>query len=509
MNSVFVIDNEKMPQSPVHPAVARRWLSAGKAAVWRRYPFTVILRSAASGRDPSNDSKLHASTSQIRVEEAPGLRVKIDPGSRTTGLAVIRDATGELFWAAELAHQGHHVKKRLDNRRAQRRGRRNRKTRYRPARFNNRCRGAGCHGCGGNAARNKSLCRPCAAKPRSERNPQLVVKWLPPSLMSRVHNINTWVKRLRKVAPVSAISVETARFDTQRMEDPEISGVEYQQGTLLGYEVREYLLEKWQRTCVYCKAKDVPLEIEHIVPKSRGGSDRITNLALSCRNCNQVKGNQTAEEYGHASVQAQARTPLKDAAAVNTTRHKIRDVLSGHGLPIEVGTGGRTKFNRVRMGLSKSHWADAACVGASTPERLKIYAGAPLLIRARNHGYPIGRRQMMKVDRHGFPRKEQAKSSKRVHGFQSGDIARAEIPAGRRRKYAGNHVGRLTIRKNGRFQFRKGDGKKMDVHYQHLTLLRRADGYEYESRIVGQPPAIQPRPAKRSARPRPATGPGG
>ena len=295
--------------------------------------------------------------------------------------------------------------------------------------------------------------------------------------MSRVHNVNTWVKRLRSIAPVSAISVETVRFDTQKMENPEISGVEYQQGTLLGYEVREYLLEKWQRTCAYCKAKDVPLEIEHIVPKSRGGSNRITNLALSCVPCNQKKGNQTAEEFGHPNVQVQARRPLRDAAAVNVTRYKIREALAEHGLPVETGTGGRTKFNRTRLGLSKTHWGDAACVGASTPERLRIRAGRPLLIHARNHGYPIGRRQMKKIDKHGFPRKEQAKSGKRFYGFQSGDITRAEIPAGT--KNAGRHVGRVTVRKTGRFLFSKDNGNKMDVHYRHLTLVRRADCYEY------------------------------
>ncbi len=382
MNSVSVIDTNKSPQAPVHPAVARRLLFDGQAAVWRRYPFTVILKSPAP--EPEHPA------------EASGLRVKIDPGSRTTGLAMINDATGELVWAAELTHRGLNVKERLDKRRAIRRGRRSRKTRYRPARFNNRCRPQG---------------------------------WLPPSLMSRVHNIDTWVRRLHKVAPVSAISVETVRFDTQKMQNPEISGVEYQQGTLLGYEVREYLLEKWQRTCAYCKAKDVPPEVEHIVPKSRGGSDRISNLALSCHDCNQAKGNQTAEEYGHPAVQAQARIPLKDTAAVNATRYKIRDTLGDHGLPVEVSTGGRTKFNRTRMGLNKSHWADAACVGESTPEGLKIHAGRPVPIRARNHGYPIGRRQMKKIDKYGFPRKENAKSGKRVYGFQSGDIARAEIPA--------------------------------------------------------------------------------
>ena len=426
MNSVFVIDTEKTPQPPIHPSVARWLLSNGQAAVWRRYPFTLILRSVAPNRSGET-----------------GLRIKIDPGSKTTGLALVDDATSSLVWAAELGHRGQQVKNDLAKRRAIRRGRRSRKTRYRPARFNNRRRPEG---------------------------------WLPPSLMSRVHNIDTWVKRLRAVAPISAISVETVRFDTQKMENPKISGVEYQQGTLLGYEVREYLLEKWQRTCAYCKAKDVPLEIEHIIPKSREGSGRISNLALACTPCNQAKGSQTAAEYGHPHVQAQAQVPLKDAAAVNATRYKVRDVLYAAGLPVETGTGGLTKFNRTRMGLPKSHWGDAACVGASTPEQLKIRPGQPLLIQAKGPGQALGKRQMRHVNKYGFPRSKAKSSVKRVHGFQNGDIVKAKIPTG---KYAGVHLGRVSVRKTGSFYLGKSGGSVGSVSWKHLTLLQRAGSYDY------------------------------
>lgn len=96
--------------------------------------------------------------------------------------------------------------------------------------------------------------------------------------MSRVHNILTWVARLRKVAPLTAISQEVVRFDTQLMENPDMRSIEYQHGTLYGYEVREYLLEKWGRRCVYCGAKETPLEVEHIQARSKGGSSRISNL---------------------------------------------------------------------------------------------------------------------------------------------------------------------------------------------------------------------------------------
>jgi len=91
--------------------------------------------------------------------------------------------------------------------------------------------------------------------------------------------------------------MELARFDMQRIQNPEISGVEYQQGELMGYEVREYLLEKRDRTCAYCGKTDIPLEIEHIVPKSKGGSNRVSNLTLACTECNMKKGNKPLEQF--------------------------------------------------------------------------------------------------------------------------------------------------------------------------------------------------------------------
>src|SRR5690606_548578 len=127
-----------------------------------------------------------------------------------------------------------------------------------------------------------------------------------------------------RLAPVEAISMELVRFDTQKLLNPEISGVEYQQGTLAGYEAREYLLEKWGRGCTYCCARGVPLEVDHIQPRSRGGSDRVSNLTLACRFCNQAKGNRDVREFVMdearlARILEHANASLRDAAAVNAT----------------------------------------------------------------------------------------------------------------------------------------------------------------------------------------------
>jgi hypothetical protein len=127
--------------------------------------------------------------------------------------------------------------------------------------------------------------------------------------------------------------------------------VEYQQGTLAGYEVREYLLEKWGRRCAYCDAENVPLQIDHIVARGRGGSGRISNLTLACAACNRAKNDRDVVEFVTDPVRlqrivAKARAPLRDAAAINATRWALLGVLKTSGLPVEVGTGGQTKFNR-------------------------------------------------------------------------------------------------------------------------------------------------------------------
>ena len=116
------------------------------------------------------------------------------------------------------------------------------------------------------------------------------------------------------------------RFDIQKVENPEITGLQYQQGTLFGFEVREYLLEKWGRVCTYCGVQEVPLQVEHILSRAKGGTDRIANLALACEPCNLKKGTQDVRDFlAHdpgrlARILAQAREPLKDATAVNATR---------------------------------------------------------------------------------------------------------------------------------------------------------------------------------------------
>jgi 5-methylcytosine-specific restriction endonuclease McrA len=420
-NFVLVLDTAKRPLNPVHPGQARRLLKQGKAAVFRRYPFTIILKE--------------------KVTEKPkNIALKIDPGSKFTGIALVQE--NQVIWGAELQHRGQHIKDALTSRRQLRRGRRGRKTRYHQPRFLNR------------------------KRPES---------WLPPSLQHRVDTTLTWVKRLIRYCPVNSIAVELVKFDLQKLRNPEISGVEYQHGTLYGWEVREYLLAKFNRTCQYCGATDKPFEVDHIHPISKGGSDRVSNLTLPCHDCNQAKGNQDIKVFleGKADlvnrILKQAKTPLKDAAAVNSTRWKLFNSLKELKLPVETGSGGLTKFNRKQLKVSKSHWQDAACVG-QVPDNLVFKIAQPLLIKAMGHGI----RQRCRPNKFGFP-KSHAPKAKFFRGFQTGDLVSASVPKG---KFAGQYVGRIAIRFRPSFVLQLPN-KKFDVHPKYLTLMHRNDGYNY------------------------------
>ena len=416
---VGVYSSDGYALDPCSEMRARELLATGKAAEYRRYPYAIILQGRTRVA-----SVVHAH------------RLKIDPGSRTTGLAIVQEDTDRVVWAGELTHRGQQIRDALLARRAIRRSRRQRKTRYRPQRILNRRRPDG---------------------------------WLPPSLAHRVLTTLTWVRRLCRMFPVAAISVELVKFDTQLMQDAEISGVRYQQGELAGYEIRAYLLEKWGRTCAYCGATGVPLQVEHLIPKMRGGSNRVSNLTIACGSCNQEKGNRTAAEFGFSHLMEQAKAPLKDAAATNSVRWALWRSLSVLGLPLEAGTGGRTKWNRTRLGWDKTHWCDAACVGASTPDHLRVAIGSVLLIAAKGHGS----RQMCRTNKYGFPIRHIPRQ-KRWFGFRTGDLVKAIVPRG---KYRGTHVGRVTVRARPWFRL-----NRINMHPRTLMLLQRADGYAYGTR---------------------------
>lgn len=420
-NYVFVLDANRKPLTPCKPSLARKLLKVGKAKVFRLYPFTILLKKEVT-------------------EDPQPVTLKIDPGSKVTGLAILLDSS--LIWVAELTHRGQAIKTSLESRRSLRRGRRSRHTRYRQARFLNR------------------------TKPKG---------WLAPSLRHRVETTLTWVNKLSKLAPVKTIFQELVRFDLQKIENPEVSGVEYQQGVLAGYEVREYLLNKWERQCAYCSAENVPLQVEHIHPKASGGTNRISNLCLGCEPCNTKKGTQDIKIFLAKKpdvlkkILAQAKRPLKDATAVNSTRWALLDRLKETGKVIITGSGGLTKFNRIRLELPKTHFFDAACVG-DTPN-ISVLANQPLNIKATGHGS----RQMCRTDKFGFPSRYVPRF-KFVKGFQTGDIIKAVVTSG---KKVGTYTGRVAVRSSGSFNVSAVQGLIQGISHKYCFSIHQKDGYNY------------------------------
>ncbi|WP_155352137.1 RNA-guided endonuclease IscB [Acrocarpospora pleiomorpha] len=424
---MFVLDKRGTPLQPTTPARARRLLKAGRAVVARHTPFVIRLKDRT-----------------VEQSQVDGVEVGVDPGSKHTGIAVFTAQAGERRgrYAVQLDHRGARIRQKLEQRAAYRRGRRSRNLRYRAPRFLNRTRPDG---------------------------------WLAPSLRHRVDTTVSWVDRFTRWAPVTAVHVERVAFDTHAISAGRpLEGAEYCRGTLHGTEVREYLLAKFGRACLYCGTTGVPLNIDHVHPRSKGGSDRVSNLVLACIPCNQAKSDRPVEEFAPkraAEILKRAKAPLRDAAAVQSTRWALWRALDSR-LPTHVASGGRTKWNRARAGLPKTHTLDALAVGkldtvTETVSWVLVAGCAGRGVHART-----------RTDKHGFPRLRLPRQ-KQFHGYVTGDLVRAVVPQGAK---AGTHTGRVAVRATGSFNITTALGTVQGIHHRHLHLLQRADGYAYTTR---------------------------
>ena len=307
LDIVYVLNIRGNPLMPTRQQKANKLLKQGKAKVVKRTPFTIQLNHASG-------------------ETKQQITLGMDSGYKFVGFSA-RTEKQELI-AGELKLRKD-VSKRIQDRAMYRRTRRG-KLWYREPRFDNR------------------------VKTKKKG-------WLAPSIQHKIQAHLRLVEKLKNLLPITKIIIEVANFDAQKMQNPEISGIEYQQGELQGYEIREYLLEKFHRTCVYCKKTNIPLQIEHIIPKSRGGSSRVSNLTISCEKCNQKKGTKTATEFGFPELEKQCKASLKSTVFMNLVRIKIVKELK-----CEYTYGYVTKHNRIKQKLSKSHVNDAFVIAGGT-----------------------------------------------------------------------------------------------------------------------------------------------
>ncbi|MGW2646994.1 RNA-guided endonuclease IscB [Streptomyces sp. NPDC001393] len=429
---------------PCHPARARELLRKDRAVVARQVPFTIRLKDRA-----------------LADSEVDGVQLRIDPGSQGTGLVLTdekKEATEDGanvtvrrgLVSVELQHRGAQIQASMQQRAGCRKRRRSANCRYRSPRSNNRVRPEG---------------------------------WLPPSLRHRVDTTFSIARRLCRYAPVTEIHLERTAFDTHSMSAGRpLYGAEYAQGTLAGTTARAYLHKRWNSSCAYCGATGVTLNIEHIRPRSRRGSSRITNLVLSCVPCNKAKGSRSIESFLAtrpdllARILDQTKAPLRDASAMNAIQGRLTESLEALGKPVHAWPGHLTKANRDVVGLAKTHTLDALCVGDLDRGRRNVIVRVPdrvLIVKATGRGSYA----RTTPDRFGFPRLQRARK-KQHFGYVTGDLVRAVMPSG---KWKGTWVGRISVRARGQHSLNTPAGR-INVSHWNLRLLQRGDGYSYDVR---------------------------
>ena len=419
---VFVLDKSKKPLDMITNAEARILLRKKLAVIHKMYPFTIRLRDNSCG------SKDRAYT------------VKLDPGSRTTGVA-ITDDKDQVVMLAELEHRGHIIKKNLDSRRMIRRSRRSRKTRYRASRFLNR------------------------TKPKG---------WLAPSVKSRANNVINFIKKYKKLLNINKVMIESVSFDVAQMSSNNyLIGTGYQQGPLYQNKLRSFIFSRSGGKCVYCGAKAT--EIDHVIPKAKGGTNSSYNLAASCKSCNQMKSNKTLKEFGKImnkdySHLKPKRLP-KDAAIVQIARNYMVKEITKLVSDTTIYDAWLTKYNRDSLGLPKQHYYDALSVG-EVPSKFNFLTDKILTISAKGRGS----RQMCSMNKYGFPRTS-AKASKSVNGFQTGDIVKAIVTKGSKQ---GEYLGRVAVRASGYFDIQTKTKTIQGVGFEYCHIVQRSNGYSYD-----------------------------
>ncbi|MGV9284848.1 RNA-guided endonuclease IscB [Streptomyces sp. NPDC003730] len=432
---VFVLSRDGQPLMPCHPARARKLLARGRAVVVRRVPFAIRLKDRTRAKSCVD-----------------GVQLRIDPGSHGTGL-VLTDEKKESgahnavitvrrgLFSVELQHRGDQIRACMQQRAGYRRRRRSANRRYRAPRSWNRTRPIG---------------------------------WLPPSVRHRVDTTTSLANRLTRYAPVTEIHVESVAFDMRRRGPS-------------GGHTRTRLRARWDSACAYCGVAGVRLNVEHVRPRSRGGSDRISNLVLACVPCNQAKGSRTVEDFlAHrperlATVLQQVLSPLDDAAVMNAVSPRLTEALSVFGRPVHGWSGRLTKKARDLSGLCKTHTMDALSVGYLDHDsggRIVRVAEQVLVAQATGRGSYA----RTTPDRYGFPRLHRSRT-KQHFGYVTGDLVRAVVTSG---MWVGTWTGRVSVRARGQHSVTTPGGR-IDVFHERLRPLQRGDGYEYGARAESIP----------------------
>lgn len=412
---VYVLNKNGQPLMPTSRyGKVKHLLRSGNAVVVNRCPFTIQLTYECTNYTQE-------------------LTLGIDTGSKKIGTSV---ATKEKEYYASEVELRNDITKNLSVRRQNRRTRRNRKTRYRAPRFDNRVH----------------------AKKEG---------WVAPSIENKIDTHLKIVKDIIHMIPVKKIIVETASFDLQKIENDAILSVEYQEGNMIGFwNVREYVFHRDNHQCQYChgKSKDDVLNVHHIESRQTGGN-RPDNLITLCRYCH--------KQYHKGSIKLpeniKKKAGYRDAAFMGIMRWAFYNKLKKQysNMDVSMTYGYITKNTRIENNLPKEHCIDARCI---TGHPKAVPCDEMFIIKkVRCHNRQIHK---MTINKGGYRKRNQA--DYKVKEFRLFDKV----------SFNGQECFIFGRRASGSFDIRLLDGTKINagVSYKKLTLLETRKPYLYERR---------------------------
>lgn len=412
---VYVLNEKGQPLMPTNRhGKVRHLLKEGKAKVIKRCPFTIQL--------------LYSSTNYMQ-----SITLGVDAGSKHIGLSATTE-TKELY--ASNIELRNDIVKLLSVRRQNRKTRRNRKTRYRKARFDNRI----------------------STKKQG---------WLAPSIRQKIETHLKVVDNIHKILPITKIIVETASFDIQKIKNPSIQGKEYQQGEQLDFwNVREYVMFRDNHTCQCCKgnSKDKILNVHHIESRQIGGNTP-NNLITLCETCH------TGYHKGIVSLPKTIKRGMKlnHSIFMGIMRWAFYNKLKEIYPNVSNTYGYITKNIRIENNLSKDHYIDARCIsGKPNVEPLGYYFYQK---KVRCHNRQIHKNTIQKG---GYRKRNQAEYIvKRFRLFDKVLYKKQECFIFGRRA-----TGRMDIR------LLDGTHVNASVGYKNLKLIEPRKNYLIERRVV-------------------------
>ena len=421
-NRCLVVGSDGAPLMPCTVQRAAKLRKKGRARLHSPKPYCIrIVDRKASDPD----------VAAVETE------VRVDPGGRHTGIAMVLKLENEdrIVYQEEIQHRSD-ISQRLLERKAHRRRRRGTKW-FRKPRFDNRRRSA-------------------------DR--------LPPSLESIASNQLHRTSRLAELGGARRVTVETAKFDTQKVLRGELEGIEYQQGPLYRTHLRAFIAEREQHRCAYCRKGDwedrTRFNLDHVLARARGGATNVGNLVWACETCNRAKGAQPIETFleHHPErlerIRGRKRTPLAAAGKQKWLCDTLVQRLQARGLTVTQTTGADTATARRSNDIAKSHANDAACTGASgrvtklrRPEQLKAVGhGRRKQIKGLPTGEYLAWRHEPPSVRRALEAPRHAAHPHTVHGIRTGDRVRI---TGRK----GIATGRATVfAKESTIRVRQRDG---------------------------------------------------